>query len=710
MPYGQVDRLCKLVPADPANPVTLAKAVEGEPRFEEARKQEPVVDRLLTIAMKLEGLYRHASTHAAGIVIGDRPLIDLVPLYRDPRSALPVTQFNMKWVEQAGLVKFDFLGLKTLTVLEKAVELIRRRGIEIDLAAIPLDDKKTFAMLARGETVGIFQVEGSGMRRALVGMQPDRFEDLIALVALYRPGPMANIPVYCARKLGKEESDYIHPKLEPILKDTYGVITYQEQVMQIARDLAGYSFGEADLLRRAMGKKIRSEMEKQRERFISGAVERDIVYADAVAIFDACAKFADYGFNKSHSAPYALITYQTAYLKANFPVEFLAASMTLDMNNTDKLNEFRLEARRLGIEVVSPDVNRSGVAFEALDGKIVYALAALKGVGTHAVEHLVAVRGDRPFADIADFAAPRRPADRQPQGARMPGAGRRLRQPRPGPRQALREHRPHPRRGAGAERAQRERHRRSLRRLERAGAALLRRRRSVAAGGAAAARVRRRRHLSQRPPDRRLRRACAVARRAHLEGVPRPAPGEPPVHRPCRGDRGAAAGAAHAHRRADRHRHALRPDGAVRGDRLPGAARRLARHARAGPFASSCRSAASSIRRRRRCAPASRRSSRSRRWRRARPQAIRVFLDAPEPIERLASRLDKGEGTVSVIVMLKRPRGGGEAPRPVSRHPAGRRRHQGGAGHRARGDGVGQSRLPSVRATGRCLRTEPSRA
>ena len=233
--------------------------------------------------------------------------------------SLPVTQFNMKWVEQAGLVKFDFLGLKTLTVLEKAVELIRRRGVEIDLAALPLDDKPSFAMLARGETVGVFQVEGQGMRRALVGMQPDRFEDLIALVALYRPGPMANIPLYCARKLGKEETDYIHPELEPILKATYGVITYQEQVMQIARDLAGYSLGEADLLRRAMGKKIRAEMESQRVRFISGAAERGIEHADAVAIFDACAKFADYGFNKSHSAPYALITYQTAYLKANYP-------------------------------------------------------------------------------------------------------------------------------------------------------------------------------------------------------------------------------------------------------------------------------------------------------------------------------------------------------------------------------------------------------
>jgi DNA polymerase III subunit alpha len=405
MPYGQVDRLCKLVPADPANPVSLEKAVAGEPRFEEARTQEPVVDRLLTIAMKLEGLYRHASTHAAGVVIGDRPLEELVPLYRDPRSSLLVTQFNMKWVEQAGLVKFDFLGLKTLTVLEQAVALVRRRDIALDLTSIPLDDKTTFAMLARGDTVGIFQVEGQGMRRALVGMQPDRFEDLIALVALYRPGPMANIPAYCARKLGRERPDYIHPSLEPILKATYGVITYQEQVMQIARDLAGYSMAEADLLRRAMGKKIRAEMEKQRVRFITGAMERGISHADAEAIFDACAKFADYGFNKSHSAPYALITYQTAYLKANYPVEFLAASMNLDINNTDKLNEFRLEARRLGIEVVAPDVNLSGVGFDATDSSIVYALSALKGVGAQLADHLVNVRGKRPFASLDDFAA-----------------------------------------------------------------------------------------------------------------------------------------------------------------------------------------------------------------------------------------------------------------------------------------------------------------
>ncbi len=271
--------------------------------------------------------------------------------------------------------------------------------------SIPFDDPPTFAMLARGETVGVFQVEGQGMRRALVGMKADRLEDLVALVALYRPGPMDNIPLYNRRKHGEEHVDYLHPLLEPILKETYGVIIYQEQVMQIAQALSGYTLGEADLLRRAMGKKIKAEMDAQRERFVDGAVERGVKYADAVMIFDLVAKFASYGFNKSHAAAYGLIAYQTAYLKANYPVEFLAASMTLDMNNTDKLNEFRLEARRLGIEVVAPDVNRSGVSFEVAQGKIVYALAALKGVGAHAVEHLVKVRGDRPFADLADFSS-----------------------------------------------------------------------------------------------------------------------------------------------------------------------------------------------------------------------------------------------------------------------------------------------------------------
>jgi DNA polymerase-3 subunit alpha len=404
MPYGQVDKLCKLVPQNPANPVTLKRAIEDEPRLQAERDRDPVTRRAFDIAQKLEGLHRHASTHAAGIVIGERSLSELVPLYRDPKSLMPVTQFNMKWVEPAGLVKFDFLGLKTLTVLDLAAKLVRRRGVELDLSTVPLDDAKTYEMLARGETVGVFQVESQGMRRALVDMRPDRFEDLIVLVALYRPGPMANIPTYCARKLGHERTDYLHPKLEPILQATYGIITYQEQVQQIARDLAGYSLGKADILRRAMGKKDRKEMASQRDSFISGAVERGIGRADAEVIFDTCAKFAEYGFNKSHSAPYALLTYQTAYMKANYPVEFLAASMTLDMGNTDKLAEFRAEAERLAIKVEPPSINRSGVAFEVQGNTIYYALAALRGVGRQAVESILAARGERPFTDLADFA------------------------------------------------------------------------------------------------------------------------------------------------------------------------------------------------------------------------------------------------------------------------------------------------------------------
>jgi DNA polymerase-3 subunit alpha len=404
MPYGQVDKLCKLVPQNPANPVTLKRAIEDEPRLQAERDRDPVTRRAFDIAQKLEGLHRHASTHAAGIVIGERSLTELVPLYRDPKSLMPVTQFNMKWVEPAGLVKFDFLGLKTLTVLDLAVKLVRRRDIDLDLSSLPLDDGKTYEMLARGETVGVFQVESQGMRRALVDMRPDRFEDLIVLVALYRPGPMANIPTYCARKLGHERTDYLHPKLEPILQATYGIITYQEQVQQIARDLAGYSLGKADILRRAMGKKDRKEMASQRGDFISGAVERGIGRDDAEVIFDTCAKFAEYGFNKSHSAPYALLTYQTAYMKANYPVEFLAASMTLDMGNTDKLAEFRAEAVRLGIKVEPPSINRSGVEFDVEGNTVYYALAALRGVGRLAVQSILDARGEKPFADMADFA------------------------------------------------------------------------------------------------------------------------------------------------------------------------------------------------------------------------------------------------------------------------------------------------------------------
>jgi DNA polymerase-3 subunit alpha len=405
MPYGQVDRLCKMVPANPANPVKLAEAIANEPRFAEEVEKEPIVQTLLDMAQKLEGLYRHASTHAAGIVIGDRPLSELVPMYRDPRSDMPVTQFNMKYVEQAGLVKFDFLGLKTLTVLDTAVKLIKRRGVDIDLAKLPLDDTETYGMLSRGEVVGVFQVESAGMRKALIGMKPDRIEDLIALVALYRPGPMENIPTYNARKHGEEEIASIHPKIDHLVTETQGVIVYQEQVMQIAQELSGYSLGEADLLRRAMGKKIRAEMDQQRARFVDGAVERGVDKAQANMIFDLLAKFADYGFNKSHAAAYAIVSYQTAYLKAHYPVEFLAASMTLDMSNTDKLGDFRQDAIRLGIDVVPPSVMTSFRDFEVGENRIFYSLAAIKGVGDAAVEHIVAVRKEGAFSSLEDFCA-----------------------------------------------------------------------------------------------------------------------------------------------------------------------------------------------------------------------------------------------------------------------------------------------------------------
>ena len=409
MPLGQVDKLAKLVPQNPAKPVTLKQAVADEPRLQEAASADPRVAKMLAIAERLEGLYSNASTHAAGVVIGDRPLVELVPLYRDPKSQMPATQFNMKWVEPAGLVKFDFLGLKTLTTLRIAQRLIARRGVEIELGAIPLDDKKTYEMLGRGETVGVFQVESAGMRKALVEMRADRFEDLIALVALYRPGPMANIPTYCARKLGQETPDYLHPKVETVLKETYGVIIYQEQVMQIAQVLSGYSLGEADMLRRAMGKKIKAEMDAQRARFINGALERGLKQAKADEIFELLAKFADYGFNKSHAAAYALIAYWTAWFKANHTAEFLAASMTLDKSNTDKLAEFRADAQRLGVKVRPPSVNQSDVDFDVRPDAsgaptIVYALSAIKGVGAAQASAIVAARGAGRFASLTDLA------------------------------------------------------------------------------------------------------------------------------------------------------------------------------------------------------------------------------------------------------------------------------------------------------------------
>ncbi len=410
IPYGYVDKICKLVPNNPANPVTLAQAIDGEPQLRQMIQEDPTIARLVGIARKLEGLYRHASTHAAGVVIGDRRLDELIPLARDPKSHKPVTGFNMKYVESAGLVKFDFLGLKTLTVLQDAVALVAEGGGKIDLLNLPLDDEATFKMLERADTTGVFQLESAGMRDVLRKLKADAFEDIIAVVALYRPGPMANIPSYIKRKHGEEEPDYLYPTLEGILGETFGIMIYQEQVMQIAQELSGYSLGTADLLRRAMGKKIKSEMDQQRQIFVDGAKNRGVPQARASEIFDLVAKFADYGFNKSHAAAYALVAYQTAYMKANYPVEFLAASMTHDMGNTDKLNVFRQELDRLGIALLPPDINKSRVRFAVERTKngaaIRYALAAVKNVGGAAMAVLVAER-DRngPFKSLSDLAA-----------------------------------------------------------------------------------------------------------------------------------------------------------------------------------------------------------------------------------------------------------------------------------------------------------------
>ena len=404
MPYGQVDRIAKLVPANPTDPWTLERSLKEVPQLRMMAEEDEQVAELLAIGQKLEGLYRHASTHAAGIVIGDRPLQELAPLYRDPRSDMPVSQYNMKWSETAGLVKFDFLGLKTLTTIKRAVDMINRDGGNFRIEDIPLDDEATYKLYQVGDTAGVFQVEGAGMRRALIDMKPDRFEDIIALVALYRPGPMDNIPLFNDRKHGREEVEYPHEALKSVLDETYGIIVYQEQVMQIAQLLSGYSLGEADMLRRAMGKKIKAEMDAQRERFEEGCLRYGLKKGLADTIFDLLAKFANYGFNKSHAATYALVSYQTAYLKAHHPHEFFAATMTLDMGNTDKLMEFRRDAKKHGIEIVPPCVNRSDAVFNTHDGKVFYAIGAVKGVGQAVAEHIMEARGDTPFADLADFA------------------------------------------------------------------------------------------------------------------------------------------------------------------------------------------------------------------------------------------------------------------------------------------------------------------
>ncbi|MDD9923251.1 MAG: DNA polymerase III subunit alpha [Boseongicola sp.] len=408
MPYGQVDRLSKLIPVEGVKPVSIEKALADEPRLREEAKAEEVVDRLLTYGQQVEGLLRNASTHAAGVVIGDRPLDKLVPLYRDPRSEMPATQFNMKWVEQAGLVKFDFLGLKTLTVIQNALDLLSARGVEIDIGAIPLDDPATYELYAKARTVAVFQVESSGMMDALRRMKPTCIEDIVALVALYRPGPMENIPQYCDVKNGRAEREELHPLIDHILDETQGIIVYQEQVMQIAQEMAGYSLGGADLLRRAMGKKIQEAMDAERPKFLEGAAGNGVDKKKALEVWNLLDKFANYGFNKSHAAAYAVVSYQTAWLKANHPVEFMAGVMNCDLHLTDKLSVYAEETRRgLEIDIIPPCVNRSDARFSVKDEKLVYALGALKNVGVEAMRLITEARAaenEKAFVNLFDFA------------------------------------------------------------------------------------------------------------------------------------------------------------------------------------------------------------------------------------------------------------------------------------------------------------------
>ena len=427
MPYGQVDHLSKMIPVEGVKPVSIEKALKEEPRLAEMAREEEVVDRLLTYGRQVEGLLRNASTHAAGVVIGDRPLDALVPLYQDPRSDMPATQFNMKWVEQAGLVKFDFLGLKTLTVVQNAIDLIHRSGRPLHVAAdgtqlyepapgaenqinaIPLDDEATYKLYAAAKTVAVFQVESSGMMDALKRMKPTCIEDIVALVALYRPGPMENIPKYCEVKNGLSERDYLHPSVDHILDETQGIIVYQEQVMQIAQEMAGYSLGGADLLRRAMGKKIQEAMDAERPKFLKGSAENGVDEAKATEVWNLLDKFANYGFNKSHAAAYAVVSYQTAWLKTNHPVEFMAGVMNCDLHLTDKLAVYFEEVRKgLKLDHVPPCVNRSAATFDVAEGKLVYALGALKNVGVEAMRLITDARlvegREKPFSTLFDFA------------------------------------------------------------------------------------------------------------------------------------------------------------------------------------------------------------------------------------------------------------------------------------------------------------------
>ena len=423
MPYGQVDRLSKMIPVEGVKPLSIEKSLAQEERLREEARNEEVVDRLLKYGMQVEGLLRNASTHAAGVVIGDRPLDALVPLYQDPRSDMPATQFNMKWVEQAGLVKFDFLGLKTLTVIQNAMEQIHAGGRDLHIAAdgseiytpapgaenqinaIPLDDAPTYELYARAQTVAVFQVESSGMMDALKRMKPDCIEDIIALVALYRPGPMENIPKFCEVKNELSDRETLHPSIDHILDETQGIIVYQEQVMQIAQEMAGYSLGGADLLRRAMGKKIQEAMDAERPKFIAGAKEHGVDDAKALEVWNLLDKFANYGFNKSHAAAYAVVSYQTAWLKTNHPVEFMAGVMNCDIHLTDKLGVYFEEVKKgLDLPWGPPCVNRSDPTFVVRDGALHYALGALKNVGVEAMRLIAQGREGKPFATLFDFA------------------------------------------------------------------------------------------------------------------------------------------------------------------------------------------------------------------------------------------------------------------------------------------------------------------
>ena len=406
LPYGYVDTLCKMIPFDPSRPLSLEQAIAREPRIKREEDKDPRVKKLVELSLKLEGLNRNMATHAAGVVIPEENLVEFVPLYKDPLSSslLPSTQFDMYTSENAGLVKFDLLGLKTLTVINKTISLLKEKKVKLDIKKINLDDPKIFGMLSSGYTVGLFQLESSGMRDALVNMKPNKFEDIIALVALYRPGPMSNIAIYNQCKHGKKKPDYLHPKLEKILEPTYGVIIYQEQVMQIAQALSGFSAGEADILRNAMGKKKRLELEKQKERFVNGAIKNGIAKDTAIFIFKKIEPFGGYAFNKSHAAAYAMIAYQTAYLKTYHPNEFIAASMSNELSNTDKLSEFFEELKRLEIKVCLPCVNKCFAEFVPQDNLLFYALGAIKNVGFEAISQVIEEREKNgKFKSISDF-------------------------------------------------------------------------------------------------------------------------------------------------------------------------------------------------------------------------------------------------------------------------------------------------------------------